>query len=322
MRDEKARNGKGTRGRPQFATSARRSRLVAAAVALTSTMTVASTSRATPPSVDAIDAPRGAPDCATCIGAYHDAQELRKAGKLLDAGKKLLVCASETCPGPIVTDCVTWTGQLEEATPSLVLEIEVDGRAPTEAKVSVDNVATKDWSHAIVVNPGAHVVKVEVPSFPPYVEKVVMAEGHRRRLLSVKLETPGRSAALPRPEGSADGGPTPEPPRPVPVLTYPLLAIGAAGLAGFAVFAPLGKVQQTNLERGCAETPRGCSESDLRPMKTDYLIGDVALGVGAASLITAAIVYLTRPAESSHPVLSVGIGGSSSSFQASTTVHF
>ncbi len=168
-------------------------RLVAAAVALASTMAVTSTSRATPPSGDAIDAPRAAPDRATCVAAHHDAQELRKAGKLLDAGKKLLVCASETCPGPIVTDCVTWAGQLEEATPSLVLEIEVDGRAPTEAKVSVDNVAMKDWSHAIVVDPGAHVVKVEVPSFPPYVEKVVMAEGHRRRLLSVKLETPGRA---------------------------------------------------------------------------------------------------------------------------------
>jgi hypothetical protein len=299
-----------------------RNRLVAAAVALTSTMAVTSTSRATPPLGDAIDAPRAAPDRAMCIAAHHDAQELRKAGKLLDAGKKLLVCASETCPGPIVTDCVTWTGQLEEATPSLVLEIEADGRAPTEAKVSVDNVAMKDWSHAIVVDPGAHVVKVEVPSFPPYVEKVVMAEGHRRRLLSVKLETPRRSAAPPRSDGSAESAPAPEPRRPVPVLTYPLLAMGVAGLAGFAVFAPLGKAQQNNLEHGCAETPRGCSESQLGPMKTDYLIGDLALSVGAASLITAAIVYLTRPAEGSQPVLSVGIGGSSSSFQASTTVHF
>jgi hypothetical protein len=297
-------------------------RLVAAAVALTSTMAVASTSRATPPSGDAIDAPRAAPDRATCIAAHHDAQELRRAGKLLDAGKKLLVCASETCPGPIVTDCVTWTGQLEEATPSLVLEIEVDGRAPTEAKVSVDNVATKDWSHAIVVDPGAHVVKVEVPSFAPYVEKVVMAEGHRRRLLSVKFETPAPAAPPPRSDGAADGAATPEPARPVPFLTYPFLAVGVAGLAGFAVFAPLGKVQQTNLEHGCAQTPRGCSESDLGPMKTDYLIGDVALSVGAASLITAAIVYLTRPTESSKPALSVGIGGSASSFQASTTLHF
>ena len=127
------------------------------------------------------------------------------------------------------------------------------------------------------------------------------------RLVSVKFVTPKPASSAPV-AARADAKSTNEAPRrPVPVLTYPLLGAGIAGIAGFAIFAGIGKSKQSSLENSCEPH---CSPSDLSPMKTEYLVGDVALGVGAAALIGAAIVYLTRPAEagSSVPAISIGPG--------------
>jgi hypothetical protein len=263
------------------------------ALALTLT---AATSTATPPQSEGVP-----PDRAACVSAHQEAQALRNAGKLLEAGKKLQICTSRTCPGAIISDCGTWTGEVEQATPSMVFEVQVDGHDASDVKVTVDELPINDWSHAVLVNPGSHSVRVEVPSFAPYVEQILMAEGHRMRLVSVKFTS---QKVTPSPGGSA--GPE-EPPRPVPFVTYPLLGAAALGLAGFAVFGELGRSKQNSLEHSCEPN---CSSSDLGPMKTDYLIGDIALGVGAAALVGAAVVYFIRPQEkpASPSVVSVGLG--------------
>jgi hypothetical protein len=48
----------------------------------------------------------------------------------------------------------------------------------------------------------------------------------------------------------------------------------------------------------------------VQPMKTEYLIADVALGVGIVAVASAAVVYLTRPSESSRSsaILSLNLG--------------
>jgi hypothetical protein len=269
--------------------------------------TTATASHAAPPQGDGADPAHAGPSRAACLNAHHEAQELRKAGKLVEAGKELLICASATCPGPIISDCGTWTSELEEATPSMVFEVEIDGRVASDVKVSVDGVAVSDWSHAVPVNPGSHAVRVEVPSFGPHEETVFMAEGHRMRLVSVKFETP---KTAPAPAASTEPLKSSAPlvaHRPVPVVVYPLLAAGIAGLAGFGVFDGLGWAKQVDLQKHCE--PR-CTDEDLKPMKTDYLIGDIALGVGVAALAGAAVVYFTRPQDdrTSPSVVSFGIG--------------
>lgn len=284
-----------------------RRRFVGSLGVVAAALTTAAVAGASPPAGEGPDAVRQSPDRAACLDAHRSAQELRKSGMLVEAGKKLLICASATCPGPIIADCGTWTGELQEATPSMVFEVEVDGHVASEAKITVDGVVVGDWSHALAVNPGTHQIRVEVPPFAPYEETVLMAEGHRMRLVSVKLATPkvstSPSADVDVAKGSASGSER----RPVPVVTYPLLAAGVAGLATFGVFAGLGRSKQTQLEHSCE--PR-CSDSDLHPMKTDYLVGDIALGVGAAALVSAAVVYFTRPREasSSIPVVSLDMG--------------
>lgn len=126
------------------------------------------------------------------------------------------------------------------------------------------------------------------------------------RLVSVKFETPKPTPALAvNPEQKT---PLPEDaPRPVPVVVYPLLAGAGVGLVGFGVFAALGRAKQSHLQNECEPH---CTSSDSAPMKTEYLVGDIALGVGVAALVGAAVVYLTRPRQepNSTPSVSFSVG--------------
>jgi tetratricopeptide (TPR) repeat protein len=80
--------------------------------------------------------------------------------------------------------------------------------------------------------------------------------------------------------------------RPIPTSAYVLGAVGAFGLATFGTLAILGKSQQNDLERSCSPA---CSPAQLSPMKTKFVIADIALAVSAVSLGTAGYLVLTRP---------------------------
>lgn len=260
-----------------------------------------------------------------CLEAHKNAQELKQSSKLIETQAQLLICSSGSCPGAIISDCGNWITELEQLTPSMVFEIRVDGKEALDAAVFVDGQPVADRAHALKVNPGRHSVRVEVPSFEPREQDVVLPEGQRLRLISVEFTSPRREPA-PAPAPVAPR-PPPVTERPTPIVVYPLLALGIAGLGSFGAFTVLGKSEQSDLEEACAP---GCQDSDLKQMKRWYLIGDVSAGVGAAALIGAAVVYLTRPTKEvdraasglSISVGSVGPGAPASSFGLSATRRF
>jgi hypothetical protein len=182
-----------------------------------------------------------------------------------------------------------WIQELEQVTPSVIFQIRVDGKEALDADVQVDGKPVTDRTHAFKVNPGRHVVRVQVAKFEPREEELVLPEGQRMRLIqqdfdSKPKDAPATSAALAAPRKEVE--------RPTPVLVYPLLGLGVAGLASFTAFSLFGKSEQGKLEDRCQ--PR-CTDDDLTKMKRWYTIGDVSAGVGAAALIGAGIVYLARP---------------------------
>jgi hypothetical protein len=275
---------------------------------------VSATGRAAPPEAPPADAASHAPARAECIEAHRSAQELRQNGKFVEAQKQLMICSSASCPGPIIADCGGWIGELDQATPTLVFDVTADGKEAGDAKVSVDDKPVADWSQSLKVNPGRHVVRVELAPFEPHEENVVAAEGQRLRLVSIKF-------ASPQPVGQAavPAGPQPQPTpgddrstqaperRPIPTLVYPLLGAGVAGLAAFGIVGGLGRAKQTSLEGTCAPN---CTDAQVQPMKTEYLVADIALGVGIVAVASAAIVYFTRPSEGprSAAILSLNLG--------------
>jgi hypothetical protein len=230
------------------------------------------------------------PTRAECLEGHKNAQELKQSGKFLEAQEHLQVCSAASCPGAIITDCGNWITELEQATPSLIFQVRLDGKEALDANVTVDGKPVTDRAHAFKVNPGRHTVRVELGKFEPREEELVLPEGQRMRLIQMdftaKPQTPEAAPA------AALAAPPKEVVRPTPFVVYPLLGLGVAGLAGFGTFSLLGSSEQSKLEDRCE--PR-CTDDDLSKMKRFYLIGDVSAGVGAAALLGAAIVYLARP---------------------------
>lgn len=231
------------------------------------------------------------PSRAECLEGHKNAQELKQSGKFLEAQEHLQVCSAGSCPGAIITDCGNWITELEQTTPSLVFQIRLDGKEAMDANVTVDGKPVTDRAHAFKVNPGRHTVRVEVGSFEPREEDVVLPEGQRMRM--IQMDFSAKPAATDAPVAPA-APPPKEIVRPTPVIVYPLLGLGIAGLAGFGTFSLLGNSEQSKLEDRCE--PR-CTDDDLTKMKRWYTIGDVSAGVGAAALLGAAIVYLARPSK-------------------------
>jgi hypothetical protein len=237
------------------------------------------------------------------LEAHHNAQELRKASKLIESQEQLLICSSETCPGALITDCGRWLAEMDQLTPSLIFEVRIDGKDSTAAKVELDGRAVADWSQAVKVDPGRHDVRVSVEGFDAYTANVHTPEGQRLKIVSAEFKTKQPEAAPP---------PTSALParvfsRPTPPSTYVLLGLGVLGAGGFATFAAIGKTKQNQLDNDCAKL-MSCTDADLKPMKSMYLVGDVAAGVGVAALIGAAVVYFTRPS----------VDASATSFQVGT----
>lgn len=264
--------------------------VIASLSCLTGTANAAEPAGASPKAVDASGGDSAQPSRLQCLDAHRNAQELKQSSKLLEAQEHLRVCSSGTCPGAIITDCGNWITELEQVTPSMIFEIRLDGKEAFDAKLFVDGKPVTDRAHALKVNPGRHSVRVELASFEPREQDVVLPEGQRMRLISVEFATKPAETA---PVAAIPVTPPPKQTvRPTPVVVYPLLTIGIAGLGSFGAFSFLGKSEQNDLEKTCSPH---CSNADLAPMKRWYLIGDISGGVGAAALISTAIVYFARP---------------------------
>jgi hypothetical protein len=231
-----------------------------------------------------------------CIESHRQSQQAQNEGKLVHARELARTCTSLACPGLLVSDCARWLSDLDQRIPSVVFEVRLDGNPNRESTVLADGKVVEEWTRgeSFRLDPGEHQFRFELPNHEPIVQNLMLAEGMRYRIVSADFKTPVEPAAPTTLAPVVNTSTYPQAPRerPTPFVVYPLLGVGVIGVAGFATFGLLGKSKQSDLEKSCSPD---CSNDDLSPMKQKYLIGDIALGVGAASLITAGIIYLARP---------------------------
>jgi hypothetical protein len=239
------------------------------------------------------------------VESHRLAQQAQNEDKLVHARELARTCTALACPGLIISDCARWLNDLEQRIPSVVFEVRVDGEPNLTAAILADGQPVQEWTRgeAMRLDPGEHQFRFELGNFPPLTQKVLLAEGMRYRVVTAdfKSEKPAGVQTAP-PAAGATSPTSPSQPiapaaRPTPFIVYPLLGLGAAGVGSFAVFALLGKSKQNDLENPTSGCKPNCTDSDLKPMKTSYLIGDISLGVGIASLAAASIIYLGRPQE-------------------------
>jgi hypothetical protein len=226
-----------------------------------------------------------------CLQAYEGSQENRKAEALRSARQQLLVCASDSCPPIVRTDCIRWLAEVEAALPTIVLEARGAGGPLFDVTVSLDGAPLVHQldGRPIEIDPGLHTLTFEHAGSPNQEQKVIVREGEKNRLVSADW-TPA-----PAPVAQA---PAPTPPvameRPVPTSVYVALGVAALGFVDFAVAGTLGFVKQKELEKSPSCAPF-CPANDVRYIKTTYAAADVGLAVGAAGLLASGILFLTRP---------------------------
>jgi hypothetical protein len=241
-----------------------------------------------------------APSKELCIESHRQCQQIQKEGKLLQARELARICTNLVCPGLLVSDCARWLSDLDQRIPSVVFEVRVDGEPNGEALVFADDKPVGEWTNgeSLRLDPGKHQFRFEIPNHEPVTQNLFLGEGMRFRVVSAEFKSPTQASAVPAvtatPASQALTAPPPPRERPTPIIVYPLLGVGVLGAAGFTTFALLGNSKENDLKSssGCAPN---CTESDKKPMKTNYLIADISLGVGVASLITAGVFYFTRP---------------------------
>ena len=187
--------------------------------------------------------------------------------------------------------------------PSIVLVARDDaGRDVLDAKGTVDGAPVQIDGRVLVLDPGKHVVAIQIPSGVRREETILLAEGEHDRAVVLTLpstlpvERPLRVA--PR---AVDVTTAPLEPhgRPVPVPSWVLGGLSVVSLGAFGVFAVKGVSDRASL--GC---DRACGASSYDTVNGEFLVADVALGAGVA-LLGAAIAWWAvdgrAPAASAGP---------------------
>jgi hypothetical protein len=240
------------------------------------------------------DAQQAAPappsEVEVCLGAHLAGQELRQSSKLLESREKFRQCAQSGCPTAIARDCVEWLGQYERRIPSISVRVSADGAGRTDARVAVDGVPVESLlGKAIELNPGEHVVRVELAPFAPFETTVLINEGDQFRVVEATFATLARPSLAAQPE-QREAPVVME--RPVPTLAYVFGAVTLAAAANGAGWALSSMSLRHDMEKACAPA---CNPDSVAVLRQRATVADISWGVSAASLIATVTFYALRP---------------------------
>jgi hypothetical protein len=234
-----------------------------------------------------------APTRQACVTAYEETQIAMRRSRLREARAALQTCLDEACPSPLRSDCAGWLKEVESRTPSVVVELVVDGAPAREGKLFVDGQLREGGldGRAMEVDPGNHAFRVETSSGKEGTADALVREGEKLKVVRITIG----SAPQPAPQSAAPIPKEPPPPsittRPVPIGVYAAGAVSALALAGFGVFAISGSGGKSDLDACKPE----CSQERIDDVHADFVRADVFLGVAVVALGVATYLYLTRP---------------------------
>jgi hypothetical protein len=229
-------------------------------------------------------------DVAACVQAHTSGQREAKAGRLKAASELFASCVSqEACPDAIRAECAEFRKDTERSVPTLIFAaLDEQGGDLIQVRVySSDQVLAQSLDgRPIAVDPGQHHFKFELPSGQVLESQVLVREGEKNRIVSVRAKAEAKpSAPAPATESS-------EIQRKLPTSFWIASGVGAAALASWGVFAVMGHGKQSTLAE-CSPNCPDSSRADYDAMHTDYLIADISLGVAVASAGVATWLFLS-----------------------------
>jgi hypothetical protein len=238
-----------------------------------------------------------------CVAASTEGQALRDGTKLTQARDRFLACARDECPAVVRKYCAEWLGDVEKKLPTVVLRVQTaDGADARGARVTVDGKSVALDGSAIPIDPGDHAVHAEVEGAPAIDQQVLVAEGEKDRLVTLRFAAPA-VASTPAPP-STPPAPVEHAERPFPVVPVVLAGVGVAAMATSVVFWRAASSDVDDLRARCA--PR-CDSSDVDSAKGKALVSNVAFGVGVVAFGLAAYTFLTRGPAEPTPAASIDV---------------
>jgi hypothetical protein len=232
-------------------------------------------------------------DREVCANAAEQAQQLRDEGKYRRAREQMLVCARESCPGAVRSDCGKWLTELDRDAPTVVFGArDSRGSDIVDVKVSMDGVAILDRldGKPVLVDSGEHTFKFESKDGVRE-EKVLLRAAEKARPIIASFSAAGGGPTPPPTSGGGhpDKAEKTEAPSIIPIAVVG--GIGVVALASFAIFGISGKSDVDDLQ-SCKPN---CKQKDVDSARTKLIIADISLGVGVVAVGVAAVLYFTRP---------------------------
>ena len=213
-----------------------------------------------------------------CARAYEQAQEQRQSNRLLETRVQLEMCARDTCPEFIRSDCLTWNDELRAEIPSVVFAARSAGRDLSDVRVSLgQRLLTGHMDgEAIELDPGEYDFVFQPSGMQAVTQHVSISRGERNRLLRAEF------APMVITDPAPHNGPS-LPPHAQRSWVLPVIfgGVGILGLAGFASFGALGHSAESELEATCSPH---CNKGQVASVRTQYAVADVSLLVGVGSI--------------------------------------
>lgn len=249
---------------------------------------------------------RASADVQACLSASEKGQRARGAGKLREARDLFLVCGGEGCPALVRRDCTQWQSEVVSMLPSVVFGAkDRAGRDLFDVTVVMDGetIARKLDGKSVTVDPGPHTFEFRVAGQPPVIERALVKEGEKTRVVAVTFGEAGSAApataAAPQSDtgSTATGAPGTER-REHTIAPWIVVGVGgAAVLTGLVVL-----LTAPSRPAGCNESTKTCTRiegetaadfeqrqedagrSDTQPTQ-GLIIGGIGLGVVAGGLL-------------------------------------
>lgn len=235
---------------------------------------LASTANAAPPSRKVV-----------CVQASEKAISLRNGGQLRAARDELVKCGDAGCPGVVREDCAERLRAVDAQIPSAVFVVQdASGNEVTDVQIAIDDgAASAPSSRADTFDPGTHTIRVTRGDTELKKDTVVLREGEKSRIVTVKLPAPPAKPLPPAP-------PPVVPEKQKPSLVGPII-VGAIGVAGIGAAGLLslhldGRVSDARTEcaPACSSTRREGLSTELVFVNLSLIAGIAALALGASWL--------------------------------------
>ncbi len=240
---------------------------------------------------------------------------LRQDGKLGEAREKLLICAGAACPTRMRDECTVWSAEVQTDMPSVVVSLRTsDGRDVPGARLLIDGRVAAEAldGTATPIDPGKHVLRVEAPDQPASERDVVMALGDRNRRVEFKLAVAAGAAPAAQRPPAPKPVPSVEASRPFPLSVWLLGAVGVVGL-GVGSYVGVAALSRRSDLGACKPT---CPKDDVNRVKRDYVISEIAIGVGAVALGAAVFIAVGSQKDSPQVGVSLDPSGGRASVRA------